>query len=96
LLMSAAVVSSSLVNTSFLMGGMNYLLEIAPARSRPTYIGISQLILLPSALFPLAGGALASMVCYQAVFVVALVATGSLFWWVRRLPEPRHTRQRDE
>ncbi|MFH1739780.1 MAG: MFS transporter [bacterium] len=89
LIMTAAVVGSSLVNTAFMMGAINYLLEIAPARSRPTYIGICQLVLLPTALFPVMGGVLATVLSYEAVFLVALAAALSLFLVVRKLPEPR-------
>ena len=91
LVMTAAVIAASLFNTAFMMGSINYLLEIAPGRSRPTYIGTCQLALLPTALFPLGAGVLASVLSYKAVFFVALVSGAPLFWLIRKLPEPRHT-----
>ncbi len=92
-LMTGAVICSASVHTAYLMGHINYLLEIAPGPLRPTYLGTVELILLPAALFPVLGGVLASLLSYQAVFVLALMAGLLLFWLSRRLPEPRH---RDE
>ncbi len=88
-LMTGAVIGSALVYTAYMMGHINYLLEIAPGPLRPTYLGTIELMLLPAALFPVLGGVLASVFSYQAMFILAFGAGLLLFWLSRRLPEPR-------
>ncbi|MFQ5810336.1 MAG: MFS transporter, partial [Armatimonadota bacterium] len=55
--LSLAVLLVGFAQTGRMMGETNFLLEIAPARQRPTYMGIMHAILLPLAFSPLVGAA---------------------------------------
>ncbi len=56
------------------IGFVSYLLDIAPADRRPTYIGISNTILGTAALLPAAGGLAAGWVGLNSVFVLAAIS----------------------
>ena len=68
------------VNSAWMLGFFNYLLEIAPQGIRPTYIGLGNTILGVLALVPMAGGWLLEATSYSTLFGVtaALVAAGFL------------------
>jgi MFS family permease len=68
------------INSAWLMGFFNYILEIAPDGLRPTYIGISNFALGILTVVPLLGGWLLEVTSYTALFGLAtvLVATGFL------------------
>jgi MFS family permease len=73
------------------VSSMNIIQEFCEPEDRPTYIGLTNTLLVPgTALAPLLGGWLATWVGYRAMFVVALlvasVGAALLGLWVR---EPR-------
>lgn len=55
------------------IGLNNYLLELASAESRRSYIGLMNSANLPSMLFPFIGGLIVQWASYQAAFVVSAV-----------------------
>ncbi len=72
-----------------MMGFSNYLLELAPVKERPLYIGLGNTLNAPGLMAPMLGGWLASVWSYQGAFglgaalgVASLVASLSL-------PDPR-------
>jgi len=69
-----------IINSTWVMGFFNYLLEIAPEGMRPTYIGMSNFIMGTLTLIPMAGGWLLEATSYTALFglATALVAVGFL------------------
>lgn len=78
------------------VSGFNILLEFCPDDERPTYVGLTNTLLAPfRALAPLAGGALAAWLGYQAMFAFAagfaLLGSLLLALWLR---EPRRRGKR--
>jgi MFS family permease len=73
-------VSLGTINSAWLMGFFNYVLEIAPEGMRPTYIGISNFVLGILTVVPMAGGWLLEVTSYSVLFGLAtvLVAIGFL------------------
>lgn len=57
-----------------MMGFTNYVLELAPERERPVYVGMGNTLNAPGLLAPVLGGWLISILSYQAVFALAVVA----------------------
>lgn len=77
------------VNSSFVLGFLNFVLEMAPPEERPTYIGlantISGLLLLP----PLLGGWLLGATSYPVLFAVTAAGVAISLALSSRLVEPR-------
>ncbi len=73
-------VSLGTINSAWLMGFFNYVLEIAPEGMRPTYIGISNFVMGILTVVPVIGGWLLEMTSYSVLFGLAtvLVAIGFL------------------
>lgn len=71
------------------IGFTNYVIDVAPQVERPTYIGLSNTLMAPFAFLSTAGGILATVLGYEAVF--ALSAAVGLLGVVQsfRLVEPR-------
>lgn len=74
------------------VSNLNIILEFCSAEDRPTYIGLTNTLLAPAAtLAPLVGGALATVLGYRSMFIVAgacaVLAALLMAFWVR---EPRH------
>ena len=63
-----------------MVGFMSYMLNIAPPRSRPSYIGFMNTLLLPTSFAPVIGGLLVSVIGHRMLFVICfgicLVAFG--------------------
>jgi MFS family permease len=71
---------------------MAFVMEFCLPGIRPTYIGLSNTLNgIASAVAPIVGGLIASMMGYSALFIVALVLALTAFvmlrWWVH---DPRH------
>ena len=68
------------VNSAWMLGFFNYLLEIAPRGMRPAYVGLGNTIMGVLMLVPLVGGWLLEATSYTTLFSVTavLVAAGSL------------------
>jgi hypothetical protein len=62
---------SGAVMSGGMMGFANYLLELAPARERPLFMGLGNTLNAPGLLAPVLGGWLVSVWSYQGVFVIA-------------------------
>lgn len=59
--------------SGFMIGFMNYMLELATEEQRPLFIGLSNTLTAPGLLAPILGGWLVSLWSYEAVFVFALL-----------------------
>lgn len=65
------------VNSSWMLGFFNYLLEIAPERMRPAYVGLGNTIMGVLTLTPMVGGWLLEATSYTALFgVTTVIAAG--------------------
>jgi MFS family permease len=75
-----AYVSLGIINSAWLMGFFNYVLETAPAGLRPTYIGISNFVMGVLTVVPVIGGWLLEATSYTVLFgaATAFVAVGFL------------------
>ena len=84
--------SLGIINSTWVMGFFNYLLEIAPEGMRPAYVGLGNTIMGTLTLVPVAGGWLLEATSYTVLFGVttALVATGFLLTLGLK-PPPRGT-----
>ena len=89
-----------IVALTFLMNGFvragrfianhTYLLEVAPKKRRPLYIGFMNTMTFPFMLSPILGGAIVGIFGYRTLFVIGFLA-GIANWIVSaRLVEPRH------
>ena len=66
--------------TGIFIGFKSYLLDIAPAERRPTYIGITNTVLGIGSLYPILGGILADLVHLQGVFALSAITVLVGFW----------------
>ncbi len=73
-------VALGVINSAWMLGFFNYLLEIAPEGMRPAYIGLGNTIMGVLTLAPIAGGWLLEATSYPTLFGVTtmLVAIGFL------------------
>ncbi|MBE9508673.1 MAG: MFS transporter [Chloroflexi bacterium] len=73
-------VALGVINSSWMLGFFNYLLEIAPEGKRSTYVGLGNTITGVLTLVPMAGGWLLKTTSYATLFgtTAALVAAGFL------------------
>jgi MFS family permease len=73
-------VALGVLNSAWMMGFFNYLLEIAPEGMCPAYVGLGNTIMGAMTLVPMAGGWLLEVTSYTVLFGVtaALVVTGFL------------------
>jgi len=73
-------VALGVINSTWMLGFLNYLLEIAPEGKNPAYTGLGNTTMGILTLTPLVGGWLLQMTSYAALFSVTavLVATGFL------------------
>ena len=67
----------------------NFLLDIAPAKKRPTYIGINGSLSIIVGLFPLLGGVVIQNISYSFVFILTFVMVVIGFVLSLRLKESR-------
>jgi MFS family permease len=66
------------VNSTWMMGFFNYLLEIAPDRLRPAYVGLGNTIMGVLTLAPMIGGWILDATSYRVLFgLTAALLTGS-------------------
>jgi MFS family permease len=75
-----AYVSLGIINSTWVMGFFNYVLEIAPEGLRPTYIGISNFVMGILTVVPMIGGWLLETTSYTVLFgsATVLVTAGFL------------------
>jgi MFS family permease len=60
---------------SIMLGFMNFVLEIAPAGQRPTYMGLTNTLSGLMVLIPLIGGVILKYTSYPVLFILAAVGT---------------------
>jgi len=77
------------INAGGFMGGTNYLLEVAPERQRPTYVGAMNTFTAASAVFPVFAGKAIELIGYPPVFAMAAVCAVFACIAVARLRELR-------
>jgi len=71
------------------IGKINYLLDIAPSRDRPTYLSVTGTLIFPVSLFPLIGGLIAQYMSYEILFLVTAIFILLGFILSFGLKEPR-------
>jgi MFS family permease len=77
------------MNNSFMLGHMNYLLELSPENKRPIYVGLSNTLTGGVIVIPLLGGTLVNLFSYEPVFIITLLCIAPAFALTTRLSEPR-------
>jgi MFS family permease len=79
----------SVVDNSYLLGYLNYVMEIAPPGERPAYLGLTNTLSGVLVVLPLVGGALLQITSYPVLFGTA--ATGAVLGLLlsTRLPASR-------
>jgi MFS family permease len=89
-------VTLGVLNSAWMMGFFNYLLEIAPDGMYPAYVGLGNTLMGALTLVPMAGGWLLEVTSYTTLFGVtaALVATGFLL--TLGLKSPRRATSAEE
>ncbi|MFP3903272.1 MAG: MFS transporter [Armatimonadota bacterium] len=70
-------------------GYMNYMMDIAPRRKRPSYFGFASVSLVPSGLAPLAFGWVADVAGFSWIFLAASVLSATGLLLAVRMEEPR-------
>lgn len=88
-LLGAVFVGFGVLQSGRETGEFNYLLDIAPASKRPSYIGFGNAFLLPLSLLPLAIGAAIPAVGYLPIFACATAFSAAALWVSLRMAEPR-------
>lgn len=77
------------VNCTWMMGFFNYLLEIAPERMRPAYVGLGNTIMGMLTLAPMVGGWILDVTSYRVLFgMTAVLLTGSFVLSLGLKPAP--------
>jgi hypothetical protein len=73
--------SLGVLNSTVMVGFLNYLVEVAPEGMRPAYIGLGNTIAGIMALVPAAGGWLLEITSYTVLFALtALIVTGGFLY----------------
>lgn len=71
------------------IGFTNYVIDVSPAAQRATFIGLSNTLMAPFAFLAAAGGLLATLAGYPAVFLTSAFVGAIGVALAFRLPEPR-------
>jgi len=79
------------VNSTWMLGFFNYLLEIAPAEMRPAYIGLGNTLMGVLMLAPMAGGWLLETTSYTTLFGVTAAFGAIGFLFTLGLKSPQQT-----
>jgi MFS family permease len=82
-------VALGIINSTWLMGYVNYALEIAPAEMRPAYTGVLNTGMSLLVLLPMAGGWLLEATSYAVLFGTTALLAGIGFLVSLRLKAPR-------
>lgn len=81
----AVYVATGVIVAGDMLGWMNLLLAIAPPESRPLYVSLQGLLLVPANLLPLAAGAALQFVPYTQFFIAIALAFAASLWLVGRV-----------
>jgi MFS family permease len=79
-------VALGVINSTFMLGFFNYLIEIAPDDARPAFVGMSNTVLGLMTLVPILGGWLLNRTSYSVLFTSATLASSLGFLMSLRLP----------
>jgi len=88
-LLSVAFGAGGFYLSGLTIGSMNYMMDIAPERKRPSYLAFMGLFTLPMAIAPMVYGWAADAVGYRVVFAVGLVLAFTALYFATQLLEPR-------
>jgi len=77
------------MNNSFMLGHMNYLLEMSPEDKRSTYVGLSNTLTGVIIVIPLLGGALVELISYGPLYILTALCVAPTLSLTLRLSEPR-------
>ncbi len=89
IVLGVAFFASGVFLASLMIGYTNYLMDIAPAEHRPSYLGFGTAFLLPLAIAPPVFGWVADAFGFRPVFVTGLLLALAALYLVAQLPEPR-------
>ena len=78
------------LGNGMMVGFMAYMLNIAPPRNRPTYIGFMNTLLMPVSFAPFLGGALAQSIGYRWLFAISIGISIAAFRIATGLQEIMH------
>lgn len=87
---------SGVLSNSMMVGFMAYMLNIAPPRSRPSYIGFMNTLLVPVSFAPSIGGLLVPYIGYQGLFALCFGICLVAFRIATGLQEIMHEDEFDE
>lgn len=79
-----------------MVGFMSYMLNIAPPRSRPSYIGFMNTLLVPVSFAPVIGGLLVPLIGYRTLFVICFCICLIAFRIATGLQEIMHEEEFEE
>ena len=85
-----------ILTNGMMVGFMAYMLNIAPPRSRPSYIGFMNTLLLPASFAPVIGGLLVKLIGYQWLFAVCFGICLIAFRIATGLQEIMHENELEE
>jgi len=77
------------LNNSFMLGHMNYILEMSPEDKRPVYVGLSNTLTGLLVVVPLLGGWLVDAFSYEPLFILTVLCVAPGLLLAARLTEPR-------
>lgn len=78
--------------TGQIIGNTNFLLDMAPAKDRPTYISIRGTLRLPVVIFPLIGGVIVQHISYNFLFLITILTVFVSFILSFQLTDPRRSK----
>ena len=85
-----------ILGNGMMVGFMAYMLNIAPPRNRPTYIGFMNTLLMPVSFAPVLGGILAPHVGYRWLFAISIGISIAGFRIATGLQEIMHEDEMEE
>ena len=71
------------------LGHSNYMLDLAPEKERPTYLGFMNTFIAPVVMLSAVGGVVVEMTSYETLFITALAASLLALAFGIQLEEPR-------
>lgn len=89
LVLCVGFVGVGLAMAAIFPGYLNYMMDIAPRRKRPSYFGFASVAIVPGGLAPLAFGWMADTVGFVTVFATAAVLGAVGLFFALRVAEPR-------
>ena len=89
MLLCLCFVGNGVFTAQLWVGYVGYIMDIAPARKRPSYVGLASLFVLPAGLVSLGYGWLAGSVGFEVVFGIAAALAAAALVLSLRMSEPR-------